>query len=112
VNSEHKELNVSNYWGKQPSSRPINVLQLSSAVAVNSSPFGTETFQIRVMSNIATWAQIGTSTSSAGWQTAGSFYIPIATSPGEYFTVSPGQVISCISVSSATTGTVSICEMS
>jgi hypothetical protein len=105
---------VSNFWGKQPSSRPVNaqVIQLSSAVAVNSAAFGSQTNQIRVISNIATWASIGTSTTAAAWQSAGSFYIPIATSPGEHFTVSPGQTISCISVSSATTGTVSICEMS
>jgi hypothetical protein len=105
---------MSNYWGKAPSSRPINaqVIQLSSAVAVNSASFGSETFQIRVISNIATWCSIGTSTTAAAWQTAGSFYIPIATAAAEYLTVTPGQVISCISVSSATTGTVSILEMS
>lgn len=104
---------MSNFWGKQPSSRPINaqVVQLSSAIAVNSVSFGTETQQIRVISNIATWCSIGTSTTAAVWQTAGNFYIPIAVSPGEYFTVSPGQQISCISASSATTGTVSITEM-
>jgi hypothetical protein len=104
---------LSNYWGKQPSSRPINAqaVQVSSAVAVNSSPFGSQTTQIRVISNIAIWAQIGTSTSSASWQSAGSFYIPVATSPAEYFTVTGGQVISCVSVSSVTTGTVSILEM-
>jgi hypothetical protein len=69
---------MANYWGKQSSSRPINaqVIQLSSAAAVNSAAFGTETFQIRVISNIATWASIGTSTAAAAWQTAGSFYIP------------------------------------
>ena len=104
---------MSNFWGKAPSSRPINaqVIQLSSAAAVNSASFGGETYQIRVISNIATWASIGTSTTVAAWQTAGSFYIPIATSPGEYFTVTPGQQISLISVSSGTTGTVSVVEM-
>lgn len=103
---------MSNFWGKAPSSRPINaqVIQLSSAAAVNSASFGSETYQIRVISNIATWASID-GVPTAAVQTAGSFYLPANTSVGEYFTVTPGQQISLISLSSATTGTVSVTEM-
>ena len=104
---------MSNYFGKTAASRIINaqVIQLSSAVAVNSAPFGSQTYQIRVISPIATWISIGTSTTSAAVQTAGSVFLAANTASGDYFTVTPGQTISCISVSSATTGTVSVVEM-
>jgi hypothetical protein len=101
------------YWGKQTSSRIINaqVIQLSSAVAVNSSPFGSQTVQIRVISPVATWISIGTSTTSAAVQAAGNVFLAANTASGDYFTVTPGQTISCISLSSGSTGTVSVAEM-
>jgi hypothetical protein len=104
---------MSNYFGKQTSSKIVNaqVIQLSSAVAVNSSPFGSQTYQIRVISPIATWIAIGASTVSAAVQSAGSVFLAANTASGDYFTVTPGQTISCISLSSASTGTVSVVEM-
>ena len=102
------------YWGKQTSSRIINaqVIQLSSAVAVNSSPFSAQTYQIRVISPIATWISIGTSTTSAAVQAAGNVFLAANTASGDYFTVTPGQTLSAISLSSASTGTLSLAEMS
>src|SRR6516225_1690415 len=91
-----RSINVSN-WGKAGSSKIINaqVIQLSSAVAVNSSPFSSQTYQIRVISPIATWISIGTSTTSAAVQAAGSVFLAANTASGDYFTVTPGQTISC-----------------
>src|SRR6516165_4726642 len=103
------------YWGKATSSKIVNaqVIQLSSAVAVNSSPFTAQTYQIRVISPIATWISIGTSTTSAAVQAAGNVFLAANTASGDYFTVTPGQTISCISAgSSGSTGTVSVAEMS
>ena len=62
---------------KAGSSKIINaqVIQLSSAVAVNSSPFSSQTYQIRVISPIATRISIGTSTTSAAVQAAGSVFL-------------------------------------
>jgi hypothetical protein len=104
---------MSSYWGKMGSSKIINaqVVQLSSAVAVNSSPFGSQTYQIRVISPIAAWLQIGTSTVTASVGTAGNVFIAANTASGDYFTVTPGQTISLISLSSASTGTVSVAEL-
>jgi hypothetical protein len=102
------------YWGKQTSSKIVNaqVVNLSSAVAVNSAPFGNQTYQIRIISPIAAWLQIGTSTTSAAVGTAGNVFIAANTASGDYFTVTPGQTISLVSLSSASTGTVSVTEMS
>jgi hypothetical protein len=104
---------MGNYWSKQASSKIINaqVVQLSSAVAVNSSPFGSQTYQIRVISPVAAWLQIGTSTVTASVGTAGNVFIAANTASGDFFSVTPGQTISLISLSSASTGTVSVCEM-
>jgi hypothetical protein len=100
-------------WGKQTSSRILNaqVVQLSSAVAVNSSPFGPQTLQIRVISPIAAWLAIGTSTTSAAVGTAGNVFIAANTANGDYFSVTPGQTISLVALSSASTGTASVAEM-
>jgi hypothetical protein len=78
---------MSNYFGKTAASRIINaqVIQLSSAVAVNSAPFGSQTYQIRVISPIAAWLQIGTSTSSATVGTSGNVFIAANTASGDYF---------------------------
>ena len=101
------------YWGKQTSSRIVNaqVVQVSSAVAVASAAFGPQTYQIRVISPIAVWVAVGNSP-TATVQSAGSVFLAANTASGDYFTVTPGQSISCISLSSATTGTVSVAEMS
>lgn len=105
------------YFEKVTASRPniYQVVQLSSAVAVNSSAFASETYQIRVISNIAAWfvigGGVGSTTPTAGVQTAGSGFIAANTASGDYFAVTPGQQISLISLSSATTGTVSVIEM-
>jgi hypothetical protein len=101
-------------WSKAGSSRitAAQVVNLSSAVAVNSSPFGSETYQIRVISPIAAWLQIGTSTTSAAVGTAGNVFIAANTASGDYFTVTPGQTISLVALSSASTGTVSVTELS
>lgn len=101
------------YWDKQGSSTPnvAQVVQLSSAVAVASNPFASQTRQIRIISNIAAWVAIGPSGTTATVQTTGSFFIAANTASGDYFSVNPGQVVSLISLSSATTGTVSVLEM-
>jgi hypothetical protein len=57
---------MSNYFGKQPSSRPIKYQALAyggNATSVPSTNFTPETFQIRVVAEVQGWLQIGDGTS-------------------------------------------------
>jgi hypothetical protein len=96
---------------KQPSSR----LGRSLATAITSgtasqatTPFGTETFQIRVSSTLPIWFVTGTSTYTATGG-AGETWLP--SNVVDYFTVSPGQTFTFHSTSTSS-GMVSISELS
>jgi hypothetical protein len=74
---------MSNYWAKQPSSRPI----LTTTSTANPTKAGSETYQLRVFTSSA--ASIGIADSSS---TSVAVSVPLgATLTGEYLTITPGQ---------------------
>jgi hypothetical protein len=110
-------------WDKQPSSKVIrtqNLTYTSTTSTLLTTTFTSQTYQIRVFSTVAGFAIIGdaaqvtaSSLTSAGVVTSGSsfgFLIPASTIGGEYFTVSPGQVLAFNSTTTAT-GTFQVTEM-
>ena len=103
---------MSNYFGKQPSSRPIKYQALAyggNATSVPSTNFTPETFQIRVVAEVQGWLQIGDGTSVAATVASSSMKIsPLV--GGEYFAVTPGQMCAFNSTSTST-GFVSITEL-
>jgi hypothetical protein len=96
---------------KQFSSRPIVYQNLSYAgsASVPSTNFGKETFQIRVVSDVAGYLTIGDGTSVSATAQSGSLKVS-ANVAAEYFTVTPGQMCAFISTSTST-GNISISEM-
>src|SRR5512139_932162 len=100
------------FYEKQPASRLGRsiVTQIATA-AVNATqfttPFSSQTRQIRLASTLSLWATIG-STAVVTANSAAAF-IP-ANAPPEYFAVSPGQVLNFISTSTST-GYVALTEM-
>ena len=109
-------------FDKQPASRPnvyqnmFNVGGASPSTTIYSAKFAVATQQIRVISSLAGWASIDQTTSVTAvssttlGSTTGGFFIPAATFTGEYFTVTPGQLLTFASTGT-TTGIVSITEM-
>lgn len=109
-------------WDKQPSSR-VNVAQnitwLTTAgpnpgPIVCTSKFSNGTQQIRVISQIAGWVSIDQSTSSTLVTSANipatGMFVPASTVGGEYFAVTPGQLLTFCSTGT-TTGVISVTEM-
>jgi hypothetical protein len=106
---------MSNYWGKQPSSRP-NVYQVlayaGNATSVPSTNFSAQTYQIRVVSEVQGWLAFGAGTTSGTTLacTAQSSSLKInANTDEEYFTVSPSMMCAFNSTSTST-GMISITE--
>jgi hypothetical protein len=104
---------MSNFWSKQPSSRmlisqgtAISTAGANASVAVGN-PFGPQTRQIRVSSNIAGWFTVGDGAQTAAQGTGA--YIPNTGAP-EYFTVQPGQSAAFLTTSTST-GFLSVLEM-
>ena len=105
-------------FGKQPSSRVISnqALQYTSANAsVPSTNFGPETWQIRVISQLAGYLAFGVGTATGTTLVAiaqsSSILIPASAVGGEYFAVTPGMMVAFIS-SSTSSGTCNVTEMS
>src|SRR5512143_1633315 len=99
------------YWEKQDSSRLGRSIVTSLATAaVNATqfttPFGTQTRQVRISSTLAIWATIG----STAVVTANSAAAYIPANWPEYFTCTPGQVLNFISTSTST-GYIVVTEM-
>jgi hypothetical protein len=103
---------MSNYFGKQPSSRPIKYQNLSYAgsSSVPSTNFGQGILQIRVESDISGYLVIGDGNSVSATAQSGSMRIA-ANAPAEYFAVTQGQMAAFISTSTSS-GNVSLTEMS
>ena len=100
---------MSNY-GKQPSSRPITILQLDYAGSGTqaTTPVGAQTYQVRIASDVRGYVAFGsTSPTTTNRDTATVEIFPNLR--GEYFTVTPGQVLS-FSSSSTSSGSVLITE--
>ena len=102
---------MSNYWGKQPSSRPIVYQFLTyggNATSVPSTAFSAQTVQVRVASEVQGWLTFDGSGASAT-VTSSSMKIP-ANVAAEYITVSPGGFCAFNSTSTAT-GVCSVVEV-
>jgi len=107
-------------FDKQSASRPNiyqNITWLTTGGApgpkVCSAPFSASTQQIRVFSSIAGWMSIDQSTSTTVATTGtipSGLFIPTSTVNGEYFIVTPGQILTFFSTGT-TTGYVSVTEM-
>jgi hypothetical protein len=99
-------------WNKQTSSklgRSI-VTQVATAqtnATQSTTPFGSQTYQVRINSTFAIWATIDTTATV----TANSSAVLLSANAAEYFTVTPGQLLNFISTSTST-GYVSLTEMS
>jgi len=104
---------MSNYWGKQPSSRIIltnNVAWTGTGTAV-STTFSAQTRQVRVASPVNGWLNIDITGLSSTPTTAGGIGVFIGASvQGEYFAVSPSQILS-FSSTSTSSGSVAVSEM-
>ena len=108
-------------FDKQPASRPViyqNVTVVSPIQTVCSRPFSNGTQHIRVLSSVSGWVSIDQSTSTTAVTSAtiittvgAGLFIPAATFTGEYFTVTPGQLLT-FCTTGVTTGIVSVTEMS
>ena len=101
---------MSNYWGKQRSSLPIRINELdwtgSGTLATTS--MGSETFQVRVISDVRGYLAFGsTSPTSSSRDTATAEILPNVAA--EYFTVRPGMVLAWSS-SSTSSGSILITE--
>jgi hypothetical protein len=80
--------------------------QISYAFTQFTTPFGSQTRQVRITSTLALWATID----STAVVTANSAAALIPANVPEYFAVTPGQVLNFISTSTST-GYVSLTEM-
>ncbi len=78
---------MSNYWGKQPSSRALVTTQMTSATTALKA--GAETYQIRVVAT--TVGAISVTDSSATPLSSTASPNLAANTAAEYFTISPGQ---------------------
>jgi hypothetical protein len=106
-----KENSLPTFFDHQHSSRPIKYQNLAytGSASVGSTIFGTETWQIRVASDISGYVTIGDGAAVTATAQSGSMRIAANTEP-EYFSVSPSQMIAFISTSSSS-GNISITEM-
>ena len=95
---------MANVWEKQHSSR-VNIASTitTSTTSQQTSAFGSQTRQIRVSATQATYIKIDAN------PTATSSDVLIPANTVDYLTVSPGQKLAAIALS--TTGVISIVEM-
>lgn len=107
------------YWSKAAASR-INkgqVLAWAGTGTAVSTNFGSETVQVRVISQINGYIAIepaatqGTIMSTSTF--SGGVFIAANTASGDYFTVTPGMVLTFTSSTTGTTGSsiISVAEM-
>ena len=95
------------YWEKQPASRlGRSVVTALTGATQFTTPFDTQTRQVRVTSTLALWATIG----STAVVTANSASAYLPANVPEYFAVTPGQVLNFISTSTSS-GYVALTEM-
>lgn len=101
------------FFPKQPASRTARTQAIAyNASTAIASPFGSETFQVRLAANSACCYRIGDGPQTA---TVADVFLPANTV--EYVTVNPGQSISAIAAATnglvtSTAGTLWITEMS
>jgi hypothetical protein len=97
-------------WGKYPSSRILKgqVLAWAGSGTVATTNFGTETFQIRVISQINGYIAIEPAATAGTLMSTSTFsggtFIAANTANGDFFTVSPGMLLTFTSSTTGTTG--------
>jgi hypothetical protein len=103
---------VTNFIGKQPSSRVIKGQELdyTGSGTLTTTNLSAQTYQVRINSDVRGYVVFG-STSPTTTSRDTSFAEIFPNLIGEYFTVTPGQLIS-FSSTSTSSGSVLISEMS
>ena len=96
----------------QSASRIIKnqLLQYTGSGTLLTTPFLSETWQVRVLSQVNGWCSIDNTTGLISSSTGGAL-LAANTAAGDYFTVTPGQAFAFSSTTTAS-GTVSVTEMS
>jgi hypothetical protein len=107
---------MSNYYGKQPSSRILKAQNLTwtGTGTLVSTTFTAQTYQVRVATQLAGWINIdATGNSSTLPTTLGGAGTPIfASLLGEYFAVTPGEIFSFSSTTTSSGQFITVTEMS
>lgn len=105
---------MANFFSKAPSSRLIKSQALAwvGTGTVVSTLFTSETWQVRVASQIAGYINIDVTGASSTPTTSGGtgYFLPATTAAAEYFAVSPSQILS-FSSTSTSSGVVSVGEV-
>jgi hypothetical protein len=78
---------MSNYWGKQLSSRPVFTTTSTAAPT----KAGTQTYQLRVVTTTASSLAICDTSSTSTAVSAVVMVTVVAAAVGEYFSINPGQ---------------------
>ena len=101
-------------WSKYESSRILRaqILQWPGSGTVVSTNFSAQTYQVRVISQISGYVAIdNTGTLITTTTFANGTYIAANTANGDYFTVTPGEMLEFTSTSTSSGGFVSLSEM-
>jgi hypothetical protein len=101
-------------WGKFGSSRisKAQILSWPGSGTVVSTNFQSQTYQVRVISQINGYVAIdNTGTLITTSTFAGGTYIAANTANGDYFTVTPGQVLEFTSTTTTSGNLVSVAEL-
>ncbi len=102
-------------FGKQSASRIQRgqILQWTGSGTVVSTTFLPQTYQVRVISQINGYVAIdNTGTLMSTSTFAGGTFIAANTANGDYFTVTPGQILEFTSTTTTSGGLVSVSDMS
>jgi hypothetical protein len=100
---------MSNYWGKQPSSRVLlnqTIQYLGDKASYATSAFSAQTYQLRTVAQVAGYVNFDSSTVTS---TPGSGTIVNANTV-DFWTVTPGSFLAYTS-SSTSSGAVTLTEM-
>jgi hypothetical protein len=102
---------LTNYYGKQLSSRPIKINELdwTGSGTLATTPLGSQTYQVRVFSDVRGYLSFGSTTATTTSRDTATVEIG-ANNPAEYFTTTPGQTLAWSS-SSTSSGSILITEM-
>jgi hypothetical protein len=103
---------MSNYWGKQLSSRPIRIQELdwTGSGTLVTTTLLPQTWQVRVFSDVRGYLSFGSTSPSSTSRDTATVEIG-ANNPAEYFTVTPGNFLLAWSSSSTSSGSILITEM-
>jgi hypothetical protein len=103
---------MTSFFPKQSASRFLKnqLLNYTGSGTLLTTPFTSQTYQVRVLSQVAGWCSIDNTTGAVSSSTGGPL-IAANTAAGDYFTVTPGQAF-CFASTTTASGTLSVTEMS